>query len=146
MNVVFAWVAFVFLARKNGSRSIRSPGSAPVTVDSLPPGAEALAAMHPGDSIVAIDDQPVHSWNEVQELIGSGSGDSVVVHLAERASTADSHSSRSTGGSGAGPERSSRRPHQPLVETVESGRPGPQGRLAPGRHDPGAQRFAGRVA
>jgi hypothetical protein len=59
-----AWFAFVFLAAKNEQID-------PVTRigpyrGQPAPGAEALAAMHPGDSIVAIDDQPVHSWNEVQ--------------------------------------------------------------------------------
>jgi regulator of sigma E protease len=100
-------------------------------VDSLPPGAEALAAMHPGDSIVAIDDSPVHSWNEVQELIGSASGDSVVVHLADgRALPIRIHPAalidRVQVLTSIAPA------HPPLVETVESGRPGARGGLLPG--------------
>jgi len=87
--------------------------------------------MHPGDSVVAIDDQPVHSWNEVQELIGSGSGDSVVVHLADgRALPIHIHPAalvdRMRVLNAIAPA------HQPLVETVESGRPGHEGGLLPG--------------
>ena len=131
MNVVFAWFAFVFLAAKNGEQIDPVTRIGAVTADSLPPGAEALAAMHPGDSVVAIDDQPVHSWNEVQELIGSGSGDSVVVHLADgRALPIHIHPAalvdRMRVLNAIAPA------HQPLVETVESGRPGHKGGLLPG--------------
>jgi regulator of sigma E protease len=131
MNALFAWVAFVFLAAKNGEQIDPVTTVGAVTVDSLPPGADALAAMHPGDTIVAVDESPVHSWNDIQELIASSSSDSVVVHLSDgRSLPIRIHPAalvdRARVLNAIAPA------HLPLVETVESGRPGAKGGLQPG--------------
>ena len=131
MNALFAWATFVFLAYKNGEQIDPVTVVGGVTADSLPPGAEALAGLQPGDSIVAVDADPVRSWNDVQEKIGSASGDSVVIHTADgRALVIRIHPAALVDRVRVLNAMAPR--HQPLVETVESGRPGAKAGLQPG--------------
>ncbi len=86
MNALFAWAAFSFLVAKNGI------GVNPVTtvgqvVDSLlPPEGAPLKQLQSGDRIVAVAGEPVASWNEIVERIGSAPGDSVVIDVAGKPS------------------------------------------------------------
>ena len=66
MNVLFAWLMF------SGLLWIRGQSVLPVTrvgavAPELPPGAEDLRQLQPGDSITAIAGKPVDTWDALQE-------------------------------------------------------------------------------
>jgi regulator of sigma E protease len=82
MNVVFAWLVFIGLAFKNG-REVDPTTVVGRVADSLPPGAEALRAIRPGARIVAISGRPVHTWDEVQDLIANDPSSQVTLRFAD---------------------------------------------------------------
>ena len=55
MNALLAWLAFTGLTFHNGEQIDPVTTVGRVTTDSLPAGAEALAALRPGDRIVAVN-------------------------------------------------------------------------------------------
>lgn len=67
MNFVFAVLIYMGLAATVGQAVNRSTSIDSVQVDSLPAGAERLAALERGDRIVAVSGTPVTSWRELQE-------------------------------------------------------------------------------
>ena len=71
MNALFAWLAFTFLAAKNGRQIDPTTTVGQVIAEMVPPGGEALRDIHPGTRIVAINGRPVHSWNDVSEGIAN---------------------------------------------------------------------------
>jgi regulator of sigma E protease len=71
MNALFAWLAFTFLAAKNGRQIDPTTTVGQVIAEMVPPGGEALRDIHPGARIVAINGRPVHSWNDVSEGIAN---------------------------------------------------------------------------
>jgi len=83
MNALFAFLAFSALAAINGRQldPVTTVGS--VLEDSLPPGAEALHQLRPGDRITAIGGVPVESWNDVISGLATSAGDSFAVDLAD---------------------------------------------------------------
>jgi len=83
LNVLFAWLAFSYLAAKNGEQIEPTTVVGRVTLDSLPPGAEALGQLAPGDRIVRINGQTVTSWNEVESGLSSSEGDTLTLELAD---------------------------------------------------------------
>jgi regulator of sigma E protease len=83
MNVLFAYGVFTWLAAKNGEQLEPTTTVGLVITDSLPPGAEPLRELHPGDRIVIVGADSVHSWNDVEAGIASVSGDSVAIVLAD---------------------------------------------------------------
>jgi len=82
MNVVFAWLVFIGLAFKNG-REVDPTTVVGRVTDSLPAGAEALRSIHPGARIVAISGRPVHTWDEVQDLIANDPSSQVTLRFAD---------------------------------------------------------------
>lgn len=83
LNVLFAWVAFTYLAAKNGEQIEPTTVIGRVTLDSLPPGAEALAQLAPGDRIVRINGAEVLSWNDIESGLSTSQGDTLTLELAD---------------------------------------------------------------
>ena len=83
MNVLFAYCVFTWLAARNGEQLEPTTTVGRVLTDSLPPGAEPLRELHPGDRIVMVGADTVRSWNDVESGIASVSGDSVAIVLAD---------------------------------------------------------------
>jgi regulator of sigma E protease len=83
MNVVFAYVVFTWLAAKNGEQLEPTTTVGLVITDSLPPGAESLKELRPGDRIVMVGGDTVRSWNDIESGIAAASGDSVALVLAD---------------------------------------------------------------
>jgi regulator of sigma E protease len=71
MNALFAWVAFAFLATKNGRQIDPSTTVGQVIEEMVPPGAEALREIPAGSRIVAINGRPVAAWNDVIDRIAN---------------------------------------------------------------------------
>jgi regulator of sigma E protease len=71
MNALFAWLAFTFLAAKNGRQIDPSTTVGQVIDEMLPPEAAALRDIPVGSRITAINGRPVASWNEVTERIAN---------------------------------------------------------------------------
>lgn len=76
MNVVLAFVVFVALNVTYGDQIIPSRVVGAVRV---PPNGSELGRLQPGDTISAVNGQPVRSWNEIAERISETSGDVVVI-------------------------------------------------------------------
>jgi regulator of sigma E protease len=71
LNALFAWLAFTFLAAKNG-RQIDPATTVGRTIDEMvPAGAEALREIPPGSRITGINGRPVSSWNDVTDGIAN---------------------------------------------------------------------------
>ncbi len=83
MNTLLAWFTFTTLAFRNGEQIDPVTTVGGVSTDSLPPGAEALATIRPGDRIVSVNGNPVASWNAVEQGISGADADSVVIRLAD---------------------------------------------------------------
>ncbi len=79
-NALFAWLLFSVLAFWKGEQVIIETRVG-VVADSLPPGAEALRLLRPGDRIVAVAGQPVASWEAVSTGIRDAPGDSIPIRL-----------------------------------------------------------------
>ncbi|HSR15615.1 MAG TPA: RIP metalloprotease RseP, partial [Gemmatimonadales bacterium] len=83
-NVLFAWIAFSGMLYKNG-RPVNPTTTVGRVVDTaLPPEGAALGSLRPGDRLVAINGQPVASWEEVTQGLQQASGDSIRVDVAGR--------------------------------------------------------------
>jgi regulator of sigma E protease len=71
MNALFAWLAFTFLAAKNGRQIDPTTTVGQVIEEMVPPGGEALREIPVGSRITAINGRPVESWNDVTESIAN---------------------------------------------------------------------------
>jgi regulator of sigma E protease len=71
MNALFAWLAFTFLAAKNGRLIDPTTTVGQVIDEMVPPGGEALRDIPAGAKITAINGRPVESWNDVTEAIAN---------------------------------------------------------------------------
>ena len=84
MNALFAWGVYSYLIAKNGQPYNPTTTIGWVEEELIPEGGESLSRLEPGDSIIAIGDTPVSSWEEVRNLIQFVSTDSVVIHVAAK--------------------------------------------------------------
>lgn len=82
MNVLFAWLVFSGLAYHDGISVYPVTTVGRVLVSGLPPGAEGLAALVPGDRIINVAGAPVDSWDAVREAILATSADSFDIEVA----------------------------------------------------------------
>ena len=81
MNALFAWLAFSFLAAKNG-RQIDPTTTVGRTIEEMvPPGGEALRDIPAGARITAINDRPVASWNDVTEGLANSPEPEIRIEL-----------------------------------------------------------------
>lgn len=84
MNILFAWVVFSGLLFVEGQSVLPITRVGAVAAD-LPPGAEALRRIEPGDRIVAVAGKPVDTWDDVQRQFAFTPGDSFTVELEGKA-------------------------------------------------------------
>lgn len=75
MNTLFAWLVF------SGLNFVEGQTVVPITTigrvaPALPPGAEELARLAPGDRIVRVASTPVASWNDFREVFLTTAADS----------------------------------------------------------------------
>lgn len=82
MNALFAWLAFTFLAAKNGRQIDPTTMVGQVIEELVPPGAEALREIPVGARITAVNGRPVSSWNEVTDGIANSPEAEVRLELA----------------------------------------------------------------
>lgn len=82
MNTLFAWLVFSGLNFANGLTVIPITTVGQVETAGLPPGAEGLAALTPGDRITAIAGKPVASWQDIQDGFISTAADSFSLEVA----------------------------------------------------------------
>ncbi|MBA3894438.1 MAG: RIP metalloprotease RseP [Gemmatimonadales bacterium] len=81
MNALFAWLAFSFLAAKNG-RQIDPTTTVGRTIEEMvPPGGEALRDIPAGARITAINRRPVASWNDVTEGLANSPEPEIRIEL-----------------------------------------------------------------
>jgi regulator of sigma E protease len=80
MNVLFAWLVFSGLYFRNGITvyPVTLVGAVAAT---LPPGAEALSQLSPGDKIVRVAGTEVTSWEQIQDLIISTPTDTIAIDV-----------------------------------------------------------------
>jgi regulator of sigma E protease len=131
MNSLLAWFTFTTLAYRNGEQIDPVTTIGGVATDSLPPGAEGLATLRPGDRILAINGHPVVSWNEVEELMEGAPEDSLVISLADgRSVVVHVHPSALTDRVRAAFALAPF--HQPVADLVEPGRPAARAGVAIG--------------
>ncbi len=83
LNVLFAWLAFSWLAAKNGEQIDPTTVIGRVIADSLPAGAERLAELAPGDRIVRVNGVEVASWNDIESGLTTAEGDTLAIELAD---------------------------------------------------------------
>ncbi|MGH7580457.1 MAG: RIP metalloprotease RseP, partial [Gemmatimonadales bacterium] len=86
MNALFAWLAFSFLAGKNGRQIDPSTTVGRVLDEMVPAGAEALHQIPAGSRITAINDRPVASWNDVTDAIANTPEPEIRIQLQDGAS------------------------------------------------------------
>ena len=81
MNALFAWLAFSFLAAKNG-RQIDPATTVGRTIEEMvPPGGEALREIPAGSRIISINGRPVTSWNDVTDGIANSPQPEIRIEL-----------------------------------------------------------------
>ena len=66
MNMAFAFGVYTFLAAHYGVQELASTRVGMVSVESLPPGTEALGTVEMGSRIVSIGGAPTDTWRSVQ--------------------------------------------------------------------------------
>jgi regulator of sigma E protease len=71
MNALFAWLAFSFLAAKNGRQIDPTTTVGRTMEEMVPPGGEALREIPPGARVTGINGRPVASWNDVIDGIAN---------------------------------------------------------------------------
>jgi regulator of sigma E protease len=81
MNALFAWLAFSFLAAKNGRQIDPATTVGRVIEEMVPPGAEALREIPPGSRIASINGRPVTSWNDVIDGIANSPEPEIRIEL-----------------------------------------------------------------
>src|SRR5688572_5359580 len=84
MNVLFAWLVFSGLNFTSGVSVYPITTVGEVTAGSLPPGAEDLARLEPGDRITSVAGVPVSSWQDIQEAMLSTPADSFALEVEGR--------------------------------------------------------------
>jgi regulator of sigma E protease len=82
MNVLFAWLVFSGVVYRTG-RPVIPITTVGLVVDSLiPPGAEALRELEPGDRIDRVAGTPVRSWDDIVDGIQHAGLDTIPLEVA----------------------------------------------------------------
>jgi regulator of sigma E protease len=89
MNMVFAFVAYSFVADRWGIPDYATTRVGAVEESTLPPGAETLATVEPGSRIASIGDQPVNDWSAVMDALLDAPGGSLTITLEDPARSVD---------------------------------------------------------
>ena len=85
MNVLFAWLVFSALNFTSGVSVYPITRVGEVLTDSLPPGAEDLARLQPGDRITSVAGVPAVTWQDIQEAMVSAPADTIAIEVEGRA-------------------------------------------------------------
>jgi regulator of sigma E protease len=85
MNVLLAWVIYVGLNWVVGRSIYPITKVGRVDVAALPPGAEDLARLEPGDRIVRVAGRPVTAWEEIHHALLTTAADSIVFEVEGKA-------------------------------------------------------------
>jgi regulator of sigma E protease len=83
MNALFAWLAFTFLAAKNGRQIDPVTTVGRVVEEMVPVGGEALREIRPGTEVLAVNGRKVESWDDVQQGIANVADDTVRLELGD---------------------------------------------------------------
>jgi regulator of sigma E protease len=73
-NYFFASVLF-FIGLLIAGKSVAEPSSMRVSVD--PDGPAAIAQIHDGDKVLAVNDQPIPNWDELKKAVGAHPGEAI---------------------------------------------------------------------
>jgi regulator of sigma E protease len=84
MNVLFAWLVFSGLNFTSGVTVYPITTVGEVVSGSLPPGAEDLARLRPGDRITSVAGVPADSWQDIQEAMVETPADSFAIEVEGR--------------------------------------------------------------
>src|SRR5678815_565427 len=82
MNMIFAWLVYSGIALQAGKNIVLETRIGAVDSTYLPKGGEALGSLAPGDRILAINADTVHSWNDVADALQNSSGDALRLTMA----------------------------------------------------------------
>jgi regulator of sigma E protease len=85
MNVLLAWIIYIGLNWVVGRSIYPITTVGRVDAAALPPGAEDLARLEPGDRIVRVAGRPVTAWDEVQHALITTADDSIVFEVEGKA-------------------------------------------------------------
>ncbi len=85
MNVLFAWGAYTYLAARHGEEILLTTRVGQIVPGVLPPEAQAVEHLQPGQRITAVNGTPVANWNEVVDGLLNAPGDSLAISLEGRA-------------------------------------------------------------
>jgi regulator of sigma E protease len=82
MNLLFAWAIYSGLALYSGRTLTLETRVGMVDSTLMPKDGEALATLVPGDRIVAINADTVHTWNDVADALQNAAGSSLRILMA----------------------------------------------------------------
>src|SRR5690606_14968431 len=83
MNMLFAFGTYVFLAAQYGVPEYDSTRIGTVFAEQLPAGAEPLATIEPGSRVLAIGEEEVEHWGDVQRGLLEADAGPASLRLAE---------------------------------------------------------------
>jgi len=82
MNMLFAWAIYSGIALHSGRTLTLETRVGMVDSALMPKDGGALATLVPGDRILAVNDDTVHTWNDVADGLQNASGSSLRISLA----------------------------------------------------------------
>jgi regulator of sigma E protease len=82
MNVLFAWMVYSGIALHSGRTLTLETRVGVVDSTALPKDGGALASLVPGDRIVAVNADTIHTWNDVVDALQSAGGASLILRMA----------------------------------------------------------------
>ena len=131
MNTVFAVLVFFGIALAKGQLIDPETRVGRVDVAALPPGAEALRMLRPGDRVTKVAGRAVDSWDDVTYGIATGGGDDVALTVNDSLTVllrlhSDQLRERSEAAGALAPYRAA------IVGGVVPGRPAERAGVAPG--------------
>jgi regulator of sigma E protease len=83
MNAIFAYLVYSGLALATGEQLVVETRVGVVIPSLVPPGAEALRTLQPGDRIVSVAGRPVTTWDDIVNGIQDTPGELIPITLAD---------------------------------------------------------------
>lgn len=85
MNFLFAFVVFALSSFVWGVRAAPEPTIAEVRTEMVPEGAEALASVPVGATVVAVDDEEIEDWDDFERAMAMATPGPVTLRFADAA-------------------------------------------------------------
>lgn len=82
MNMLFAWVVYSGIALSQGRTLTLETRVGMVDSTLMPKDGAALATLVPGDRVIAVNDDTVHTWNDVADALQNSAGSSLRISMA----------------------------------------------------------------